>query len=240
MPTAAPVDLVRTLSALADPRSRRGRRHDLASVVLCALAAMVAGARCLRAIGQWADAAPQHTLVRLGCRITCPALGARTAPPPATIRRVLLALAPEALAALTRPEALQVVAVDGKTLRGSATSTDPAVHLLAALTPNRRLLAQVRVPAGTSEIDALAGLLAGVDLAGVVVTADALHTQTDTATYLVEELHAHYVLTVKRNQKRLFTQVKALPWAQAPTLGTTRDRGHGRAETGTIEASMSP
>ena len=231
MPAAAPADLVRKLAALADPRSRRGRRHSLASVVLCALAAMVAGARCLRAIGQWADAAPQHTLVRLGCRITCPALGARTAPSPATIRRVRLALA---------PEALQVVAVDGKTLRGSATSTDPAVHLLAALTPNRRLLAQVRVPAGTSEIDALAGLLAGVDLAGVVVTADALHTQTDTATYLVEELHAHYVLTVNRNQKRLFTQVKALPWAQAPTLGTTRDRGHGRAETGTIEASMSP
>ena len=106
----------------------------------------------------------------------------------------------------------------------------------AALTPNRHLIAQVRVPAGTSEIDALAVLLAGVDLAGVVVTADALHTQTATATHLVEELHAHYVLTVKRNQKRLFTQVKALPWSQAPTLATTRDRGHGRAETRTLKA----
>jgi predicted transposase YbfD/YdcC len=70
----------------------------------------------------------------------------------------------------------------------------------------------------------------------VVVTADALHTRTGTATHLVEELHAHYVLTVKRNQKTLFEQVKALPWAQAPTLGATRDRGRGRAETRTVKA----
>ncbi|WP_306369605.1 ISAs1 family transposase [Nocardiopsis sp. CC223A] len=126
--------------------------------------------------------------------------------------------------------------MDGKTLRGSATAVEAAVHLLAALTPDRRLVAQVRVPAGTSEIDALAVLLDGVDLAGVVVTADALHTQADTATHLVEELHADYVLTVKRNQRTLFDQVKALPWAQAPTLGTARDRGHGRAETRTVKA----
>ncbi|WP_233571079.1 ISAs1 family transposase [Nocardiopsis sp. Huas11] len=123
-----------------------------------------------------------------------------------------------------------------KTQRGSATSTEAAVHLLAALTPDRRLVAQVRAPAGTSEIDALAALLAGVDLAGVVLTADALHTQTDTATYLAEELHADDVLTVKRNQRALFEQVKALAWAQAPTLDTTRARGHGRAETRTVKA----
>ena len=92
------------------------------------------------------------------------------------------------------------------------------------------------MPAGTSEIDALETLLAGVGLAGVVLTADALHTQTGTAAYLVEELHADYVLTVKRNQKALFAQVKALPWAQAPTLATTREHGHGRAETRTVKA----
>lgn len=235
-PATAPVDLPDKLAHLADPRSPRGRRHSLASVLLCALCAMVAGARHLRAIGQWADAAPQHTLIRLGCRISCAALGARIAPSPATIRRVLLTLGPEALTALTSPDIFDVVAVDGKTLRGSATTTEAAVHLLAALTPDRHLAAQVRVPAGTSEIDALAVLLEGVELAGVVVTADALHTQTDTATHLVEKLRADYVLTVKRNQRTLFEQVKALPWAQAPTLATAWDRGHGRAETRTVKA----
>ena len=236
MPATGPVDLLGKLARLADPRSPRGRRHSLDSILLCALCAMLAGARHLRAIGQWADAAPQQTLARLGCRISCPALGVRTAPSPATIRRVLLALDPEALAALARPDVLEVVAVDGKTLRGSATPAEAAVHLLATLTPDRRLVAQVRVPARTSEIDALAVLLDGVDLTGVVVTADALHTQTDTATHLVEKLHADYVLTVKRNQKTLFTQLKSLPWAQAPTLATTRERGHGRAQTRTVKA----
>ncbi|MFY7064670.1 ISAs1 family transposase [Nocardiopsis changdeensis] len=236
MPAPVPVGLADKLARLADPRSPQGRRHSLASVVLCALCAMLAGARHLRAIGQWADAAPQHTLTQLGCRSSCPALGARSAPSPATIRRVLLALDPETLAALTRPDTLEVVAVDGKTLRGSATATEVAVHLLAALTPDRHLAAQVRALAGTSEIDALAVLLAGVNLAGVVVTADALHTQADTVTHLVQDLHADYVLTVKRNQRTLFAQLRTLPWAQAPALGTTRACGHGRAETRTVKA----
>ncbi|WP_156365875.1 hypothetical protein [Nocardiopsis sp. NRRL B-16309] len=56
------------------------------------------------------------------------------------------------------------------------TSTAPAVHLLAALIPDRHLAAQVRVSAGTNEIDALPFLLEGLYLADVVVTADALHT----------------------------------------------------------------
>ncbi|MFD3688389.1 ISAs1 family transposase [Nocardiopsis sp. NPDC058631] len=229
-PCANPVDLLGKLTRRDDPRSPRCRCHGLASILLRALAAMLAGA-----IGRWADAAPQHTLTRLGCRITCPALGARTTPSPATLRRVLLALAPDALAALTRPDTLPAVAVGGKTLRGSATPTDPAVHLLPVLTLDRRLVSQVRVPEGTSEIDALAIVLDKLDLAGVVVTADALHTQTDTATHLVDEGQADYVLTVKRNQKALFDQLKALPWAQAPTLDATRHRGQGRVETRTVK-----
>jgi predicted transposase YbfD/YdcC len=46
-------------------------------------------------------------------------------------------------------------------------------------------------------------LLADVDIAGAVVTADALHTQTESARYLVEEKHADYLFTVKDNQATL-------------------------------------
>ena len=231
-----PVDLAAKLSELHDPRSPQGRRHSLTSVLLCALSAVLAGARCMRAIGQWADAAPDHTLARRGCRLVCPALGARAAPSPATIRRVLTRTAPNALTALTRPDVLKVVAVDGKTLRGSATTTEAAVHLLTALTPDRLPAAQVRVPAQASEIDAVCELLQGLDLSDAVVTADALHTRTETARDLVQEHGAHYVLTVKANQKTLLGCLKALPWAQVPTLDTTRERGHGRAETRTVKA----
>ena len=128
-------------------------------------------------------------------------------------------MAPEALTALTSPDIFNVVAVYGKTLLGSATATEAAVHLLTALAPGQRLAAQVRVPAGTREIDALAVLLEGIELVGVVVTADALHNRADTTTNLVEKLHADYVLTVKRNQRTLFDQVKALLWAQATHTG---------------------
>ena len=123
--------------------------RSLASVLLCALCAMISGAHHPWAIGQRADAAPQHTLARLGCRISCAALGARITPSAVTIRRVLLALAPQTLTALTSPDIFDVVAVDGKTLHGSATATEAVVYLLAALTLDRHLAAQVRVPADT-------------------------------------------------------------------------------------------
>lgn len=71
----------------ADPRDRRGRRHRLGCIVLICLCAVLAGARSLTAIGQWAANAPQHTLARVGARTTCPEFGARTAPSAATIPR---------------------------------------------------------------------------------------------------------------------------------------------------------
>jgi len=76
-------------------------------------------------IGQWADAAPQHTLARLGCRITAPTLGVRIDPSAATLLRVLLAVVPEALAALSRPGTLHAVVVDGKSLSGLASRGFP-------------------------------------------------------------------------------------------------------------------
>ncbi|WP_405808843.1 transposase family protein [Streptomyces sp. NBC_01520] len=54
------------LASLPDPRARRGRRHSLASVLLTAACAVLAGARSYIAIGQWARHAPQDTLSRLG------------------------------------------------------------------------------------------------------------------------------------------------------------------------------
>ena len=58
-------------------------------------------------------------------------------------------------------------------------------------------------------------LLSGMDLAGVVVTADALHCQRDTETWLIGR-GADYVLTVKANPPGLRNALKALPWASVP------------------------
>ncbi|WP_207922696.1 hypothetical protein [Micromonospora sp. KC606] len=69
-----------------------------------------------------------------------------------------------------------------------------------------------------------------LDLDGAIITADALHTQRDHARWLIENKKAGYVFVVKRNQRRLYRQVKTLPWAKIPVLDVTHDRGHDRRD----------
>jgi len=67
----------------------------------------------------------------------------------------------------------------------------------------------------TNEISAFAPLLDRLELSGVLVTADALHTQRGHAHYLARR-GAHYLLTVKANQPSLLRQLKALPRQARP------------------------
>jgi DDE_Tnp_1-associated len=61
-------DLLGYLAQIADPRHRRGRRHALGAVLAVAVAAVLAGARSLAAIGEWASDAPCQVLAALGVR----------------------------------------------------------------------------------------------------------------------------------------------------------------------------
>ena len=223
------------LASLPDPRDRRGRRHALASVLLTAACAVLAGARSYVAIGQWARHAPQDTLSRLGFHPRGP-LGVRRAASPSTVRRVLVLVCPGGLADLLGhgPAGMESVAVDGKTARGSHTETAPAAHLLSAVTAAGRTVSQLRVPDKTNEITAFTALLDPFDLTGTVVTADALHTQREHAKWLVEVKNAHYLLVVKGNQPKLHAAVRALPWKEVTARRYDRERGHGRRETRSI------
>jgi len=129
------------------------------------------------------------------------------------------------------------VAVDGKTLRGAnaatagrSTCSPRRVHA------TRTVLAQRQVDGAPGEVPAFQPLLADLDLAGVVVTADALHTHADAAEFLVTGKQAHYLLTVKANQPTLLDRCARLPWHRIPVLDRTRDRGHGRVELRTLKA----
>ncbi|MCY0932436.1 transposase [Streptomyces sp. H27-H1] len=66
------------------------------------------------------------------------------------------------------------------------------------------------------------------DLAGLVVTSDALHTPREHADYLLGH-GAHYIVIVKGNQKKLRNQLKALPWKDIPLQDRTQGTGHGRS-----------
>jgi predicted transposase YbfD/YdcC len=240
--------LLDDLAQITDPRKRRGRRHALGAVLAVAVAATLAGARSLAAIGEWAADAPGPVLAALGVRRD-PLRRVWRPPGEATVRRVLARVDPDALDLVIgrwladqqppqpRPWR-QAVAIDGKTLRGSGHHPSPQVHLLAAMEhTSRAVLAQTDVNAKANEIARFQPLLEDLDLAGRIITADAMHTQREHADWLVSVKHAAYILIVKANQPTLHRQLAALPWRQIPVQDHTRDRGHGRAEIRRLQAT---
>jgi predicted transposase YbfD/YdcC len=225
--------LLPVLAAVPDPRARRGVRHRLTVILGLAVCAVLAGARSFTAIAEWAADADQGTREELGVTGVVPC--------ESTFRRTLQNLDADALddaagawaQQRTAPPsgARRMIAVDGKTLRGSAAGTEPGRHLLAALDhAHGVVLGQVDVEAKTNEIPMFARLLDRIDLAGAVVTADALHAQRAHAEYLAGQRGAHYLITVKGNQPGLHAQLASLPWRQVPVAHRTREQGHGRAE----------
>jgi predicted transposase YbfD/YdcC len=236
--------LLAYLATIHDPRRACGRRHPLVAILAMAAAAVLAGARSMTAIAEWAADAPQPVRAALGARRDAP--DRWVVPAEATIRRTLARVDPTALAAVLgtwladrdgrAPQRRRAVAVDGKTLRG-ARRDGRQVHLLAAMDhATRGVLAQRQVNGAPGEVPAFRPLLAGLDLAGTVVTADALHTHPGAAEFLVTGKQAHYLFTVKANQPILLDRCERLAWHHVPVLDRTRDHAHGRVELRTLKA----
>jgi predicted transposase YbfD/YdcC len=241
--------LLAYLATIPDPRRPAGCRHPLACILGLAAAAVLAGARSMAAIAEWAADAPPMVRAALGARRDA-LTGQRTVPAESTIRRTLGRLDDQALAVAVgawladrdrrerRQRRRRAVAVDGKTLRGARRPPDGRqVHLLAAMDhTTRTVLAQREVDGAPGEVPGVRPLLAGLDLAGAVVTADALHTHADAAEFLVADKRAHYLFTVKANQPTLLACCAGLPWHQVPVGDRTRDQAHGRVELRTLKA----
>ena len=230
-----PGGLQEQLARVIDPRHRRGVRHRVDQVLVLALAAVLAGQRTFVAIGDWIQDLRPEQRAAFGC----PRWGdTYKVPSEPTVRRVLQQLDADALdAVLTQwltAETLQpgdAIALDGKSVRGSGHGTrERPVHLLSALVHRTgQVIGQVDVDSKTNEIPKLKDLLDPLDIAGTIVTTDALHTQRDTARYLVKEKHAHYVMEVKENQPTLHDALEALdledfsPSGPHPRQGTRPD-----------------
>ncbi|HYM53550.1 MAG TPA: ISAs1 family transposase [Candidatus Dormibacteraeota bacterium] len=241
-------DLIEVLAGVPDPRRRRGVRHQLAVVLALGLCAVIAGARSYAAIGQWAGDLTCEQVAQLG-------LSRASAPDASTFRRVFARLDAGVLDAAvgafmwTRTRTVngrRVVAIDGKTVRGARTATGDggttAPHLVAALDhATGTILGQLATAAKSNEIPTVRTLLAAFDLAadgGVVVTVDAMHTQTDTAD-LITAAGGDYVFTVKANQPKLYAACKNLPWRDVPSHATVQT-GHGRRTHRAIKVLTAP
>jgi hypothetical protein len=209
--------LMDLLTTIVDPRKRRGVRHPVATIVGIAVCAALSGARSFCAIAEWAQGLSREALKRLGSKRWTP-------PSEPTIRRVLQGLDANPLDAQIGQwiagqhlRAGVAIAVDGKSLRGSHDAGQRAPHLLSAILHQEAVVVgQIDVEQKTNEIPKLPQLLDPLPLEGTVVTADAMHTQRETARYLVEQKKADYLFIVKENQPTLRQDIADLNLESIP------------------------
>jgi predicted transposase YbfD/YdcC len=140
------------------------------------------------------------------------------------------------------PGELEVLAIDGKTLRGSRQQGAPAVHLLSVLSHRLGLtLWPQAVADNTNEIPVLEDVLRELVVEGRVITVDALLTQRAIAHRMVQG-GGDDVMLVKGNQPQLQHDIQLVfhePHLLAETMATaeTVDSGHGRLEQRRLTAS---
>jgi predicted transposase YbfD/YdcC len=227
-------------AAIPDPRSRQGRRYALSFLLTCVVAALLCNCNTLASVGQWCHdhegllrrVFPHHRfLTPTGALL-------RWLLPRLSVSELEWAIA--SWVQQTRPlRDREPVGFDGKTVCGAATGDGRAPHLLSLSTHTTgETLVQVRVDEKTNEIPVARAILPYLRLRGRAITADALHTNAQTAQTILDQ-HADYLLVVKRNQPTLYDECAAFfsdPTARVRRT-TTIDRRRGRTETRTLYAT---
>lgn len=237
------------ISIVTDPRIERSKKHQLISILMIGLMSTLAGGETFGDMADWGE---EHfellePLIPLDNGI----------PSHDTFRRVFGQLNPleleKFLVEFTRKlksenggevSDLNVIAIDGKTLRGSydRASEQSALHLVSAWASSTNLvLGQVAVDNKSNEITAIPELLKLIDIKGAIITMDAMGTQKSIAEEIVNK-KGDYVLALKKNHADLYQDVKdffdghqtdnfaELEHSQFQSI----DKEHGRLETRTI------
>ncbi len=205
MPSDGPAAFHDHFRDLTDPRVERTRKHPLINIAFIAVCGVLSGADSFAAIHEFGI--DRRTWL---ARVLDLSPGI---PSEDTIRRVLARLDPAAfekallgwMQAVQEVTAKRLVAIDGKTLRGSYNRQDgkAAIHMVSAwATENKLSLGQVVVDEKSNEITAIPELLGLLELSGAVVTIDAMGCQKAIAAK-VRERGGDDVLAVKENQPTL-------------------------------------
>jgi len=230
------ISLIATLEEVPDPRVDRSKDHDLVDLLVIALCTILVGGDSFYDMEEFAE-------VRLSWLKTFLRLR-NGAPSHDTFNRLFQALDERQLAdSLSRwTQSVrtvlggEVVALDGKSVRRALNrGEDFRVIVSAWATESGLLLGQRKVRDKSNEITVMPELLQALELAGCIVTADAMHCQKNIAKEIIEA-DADYVLALKGNQGTAFAEVKSfLDDAVSRTDPSlvfleTVEKGHGRFE----------
>lgn len=246
MPTHRRLGLIERLEQLPDPRVKGRCEHELVDVLVIALCCLLCGGESFNDMEDFGRAKRKwfKTFLRLRGGI----------PKHDTFNRVLAALKPEAFLelfvawtqSLRETVAEEIVALDGKALRRALDQgQSPRVIVSAWAASNSLVLGQVEVPDKTNEITAVPRLLRALELAGCIVTLDAMGCQKEIARE-IREADADYVLALKGNQGQACQEIQshlddavARHQETAPARRNARplayqetvEKDHGRLET---------
>jgi predicted transposase YbfD/YdcC len=239
--TKAPIGSIgEHFSKVSDPRIERTKRHKLIDIICLAICAVICGA------DNWVDVENfgHQKLAWLQSFLELP----NEIPSHDTFGRVFALMNPEEfqksflewVQTVSRLTQGQVIAIDGKQLRGShdQSSGKRAIYMVSAWAEaNHLVIGQQKVDDKSNEITAIPELLKKLEVSGCIVTIDAMGTQTKIARLIVEA-EADYILAVKENQGKLYQDISALfdydrrinfeqaPYEYAKTVG----KDHGRIE----------
>ena len=254
--------LYEALAQVTDGRKKRGRRYGAALILTLIALAKMTGQTSLLGIADWARlrieelrSALSLTRATLPCantyRYVCDHIDpAELNETLADFFRAVGEKARQSLevktAALPTGRGEQHLALDGKSLRGTAgrkTSDHQAIQLLGLYHVSHQYMArQVTIPGPGREQEVAPQLIEEMDLTGCVVSADALHTQPAWCQQILEQ-GGDYLLVAKRNQPTLREDI-ALLFSQAPVRwlpegkACTVDKGHGRLEVRRLRTSQ--
>ena len=248
-----PTTLKELLDAIEDPRINRTKRHKLVDVLFITVCAVLCGAEDFVHIAEFGrvkkdwfakwlelpNGIPSHdTFARIFTRMDPDKLNDIYLEWIATIRKNISDAADDSDQSNQQEEC---IAIDGKTLRRSHDKTNgkSAIHMVSAWASEAKLvLGQVKVNEKSNEITAIPELLDKLDVAGCLVTIDAMGCQKEIASK-IHEKKATYVLALKKNHLNMYESAQMyLEYAEEMkfrgyTKRTTSSSGknHGRIET---------
>jgi predicted transposase YbfD/YdcC len=240
------------LLRVTDPRHARGKQYSLELLLVLILLAKLCGENTPTGIADWVT-------YRIDALVAMKLLPKNKAPCHMTYRRVLqLIVSPEELEGLLseyhqsclKTGTELVFSLDGKTVKGTIPSgATRGTHLLSLYVPGQGLvLMEAKVDQKENEIVVAPEILKQVCLEGVIVMADAMHTQRGTSQQVLQA-GGDYVWMVKGNQARTLWAIQKLfvheasnlkngaPLSKSIRTAERVNKGHGRREKRTLWAS---